>query len=67
MATELRIIVADKAGGVRQLAEIGGWTLLDDPKSFGELDTLDDGTLGNGIGRLFVTNDGFAALATREA
>lgn len=66
MARSYRIVVADSEGGVIAAAGAGGWTVLEPIRPFASMDTLDDGTLGSGIGRLRVPGPGFAALAYRD-
>jgi hypothetical protein len=60
-----RVIVASTSTGVRRLAQDEGWTIQGEIQGFSELDTLDDGTLGSNIGRLFVDLSGWAALASK--
>lgn len=62
----LRVIVAKTRTGVRRLADEGGWAVQGEIVNFREIDTLDDGTLGADIGRLFVNRDGWVALASRS-
>jgi hypothetical protein len=63
MAKDYRVVVADTEGGVLQAA--AGWTVLKPVRAFSEIDTLDDGSLGD-PGRLFVNRSGFVALAYKE-
>lgn len=58
-----RVIVAKTRIGVRRLAEDNGWIIEGEITSFSEIDTLDDGTLGPDIGRLFTNREGWVALA----
>ena len=65
MAKEYRILVSSTRGGIISLAANGGWTLYGDSKSFTELSSNDDDSLGD-IGRILVKKTGYVALAYRE-
>lgn len=65
MAKAYRVVVADTEGGVFEVAQDRGWTVLKPVREFTEIDTLDDTSLGD-PGRLFVSRNGYIALAYKE-
>lgn len=66
MPRSYRVVVADSEGGVLETAKDEGFTILNPIRQFTKLDTLDDGTLGEEIGRLFVKDAGYVAIAYKD-
>lgn len=66
MPRNYRVVVADSEGGVLDTARNEGFTVLNPIHQFTKLDTLDDGTLGEEIGRLFVKDAGYVAIAFKD-